>query len=204
MPEDPALAAALEASVAAGLPGIEVAPLQARFLELLARLIQPRAILELGTLGGVSTISLARGLAPDGRLVSLELDPGRAEVARANLAAAGFADRTEVRVGAARDSLEQLAVEGAGPFELVFLDADKGSYPEYLEAVLPLTRSGSLIVADNVVRGGAVLDAASTNSSVQGSRSFLELVGADPRLTATALQTVGEKGYDGFALALVS
>jgi predicted O-methyltransferase YrrM len=203
VPEDPALEAALSASGAAGLPAHEVSLLQGRFLELLARLCGARAILELGTLGGVSTIALARGLAPDGHLVTLEANPAHAEVARANLARAGLAERVEIRVGPALPAVAQLAAEGAGPFDLVFLDADKRSNPEYLRTTLALTRGGSLIVADNVVRGGAVADADSTDATVRGVRRFHELLGGDPRLVATAIQTVGVKGYDGFALALV-
>jgi predicted O-methyltransferase YrrM len=172
-------------------------------LELLARLQGARAILELGTLAGVSTIWLARALPAGGRLVTLEANARCAEVAQANVARGGVADVVELRVGPALDTLASLAAEGAGPFDLVFIDADKRSNPEYLRWALELSRPGSLIVADNVVRGGAVADAESDDPSVLGVRRFLELVAAEPRLTATAIQTVGSKGHDGLALALV-
>ena len=200
MAPDPALDVALAASSAAGLPPHDVSPLQGKLLELLARLQGARAILEIGTLGGYSTIWLARALPAGGRLVTLEANPRHAEVARANVERAGFADVVEVRVGAAMETLPTLA----GPFDLVFIDADKRSNPEYLEWALHLTRAGSLIVADNIVRGGAVADARSDDPSVVGVRRFLELVAAEPRLTATGVQTVGEKGHDGFVLALVT
>jgi predicted O-methyltransferase YrrM len=167
---------------------------------LLARLQGARAILELGTLAGVSTIWLARALPTGGRLVTLEANPQYAEVARENVARAGLGDVVDVRVGPALDVLPQLA----GPFDLVFIDADKRSNPEYLAWALRLTRPGSLIVADNVVRGGDVVDPVSEDPSVVGVRRFLDLVAAEPRLIATAIQTVGEKGYDGFALAMVA
>jgi predicted O-methyltransferase YrrM len=199
---DPALDAALEASAAAGLPAHGVSPTQGRMLELLARIQGARTILELGTLGAYSTISLARALPPDGRLVTLELDAGYAEVARANLARAGLADVVEVRVGPARHTLAALAVEGDGPFDLVFIDADKGGNAEYLVAALELSRPGTLIVADNVIRGGSVLDG--DDASAVGVRHFFDLIAAEPRLRATAIQTVGEKGYDGFALTVVT
>jgi predicted O-methyltransferase YrrM len=198
---DAALDAALAASAAAGLPAHGVSPTQGRLLELLARIQGARAILELGTLGAYSTISLARALPPDGRLVTLELDAGYAEVARANLARAGVADVVEVRVGVARQTLAALAAEGRDPFDLVFIDADKAGNAEYLAAVLELSRPGTLIVADNVIRGGSVLDG--DDASAVGVRRFFDLIAAEPRLRATAIQTVGEKGYDGFALALV-
>jgi predicted O-methyltransferase YrrM len=198
---DAALDAALAAGAAAGLPAHGVSPTQGRLLELLARIQGARAILELGTLGAYSTISLARALPPDGRLVTLELDAGYAEVARANLARAGVADVVEVRVGVARQTLAALAAEGRDPFDLVFIDADKAGNAEYLAAVLELSRPGTLIVADNVIRGGSVLDG--DDASAVGVRRFFDLIAAEPRLRATAIQTVGEKGYDGFALALV-
>jgi predicted O-methyltransferase YrrM len=196
---DAAVDAALEASAAAGLPPAEVSPPQGKLLELLARAIAARSILELGTLGGYSTIWLARALPPGGRLVTLEVKPRCAEVARANLARAGLAGVVEVRVGPALDTLPQLD----GPFDLIFLDADKAESPDYLEWALRLSRPGTLIVADNVVRGGAVVDAASDDPRVRGIRRFNELVAADPRLEATVIQTVGSKGYDGFAVLLV-
>jgi predicted O-methyltransferase YrrM len=180
------------------LPPAEVSPLQGKLLHLLARLQGARTILELGTLGGYSTIWLARALPPEGRLVTLEVDPRHAEVARRNLERAGLGDVVDVRIGPALETLPGLE----GPFDLVFLDADKARNTAYLEAALELTCPGSLIVADNVVRGGAVRDEASDDPSVRGMRSFLELLAADPRVDATAIQTVGVKGWDGFALAL--
>lgn len=203
LPADPVLEAALADSAAAGLPDIAVSPLQGRFLNLLARLAQARRILEVGTLGGYSSIWLGRALPPDGRLVSLEIDPRHAEVARANLSRAGLADRAEVRVGPALASLGLLASERAEPFDMVFVDADKENNPGYLEAALRLTRRGALIVVDNVVRGGRVRDAGSADPGVVGTRRLLEAAGAEPRLDATALQTVGLKGWDGLFLALV-
>lgn len=204
VPPDPALDAALEASAAAGLPAINVAPNQGKLLMLLARLQGARSILEIGTLGGYSTIWLARALPAGGRLVTLEANPEYAEVARANLARAGFAEVVEVRVGPAAESLPLLAAEGVGPFDVVFIDADKSSTPEYFGWALRLARRGTLIVVDNVVRDGAVVDADSENPAVQGIRRFNELLAAEPRVSATAIQTVGSKGYDGFALALVT
>ncbi|WP_027891454.1 O-methyltransferase [Calidithermus chliarophilus] len=203
VPADPVLEGVLEASAAAGLPPIHVAPNQGKLLWLLARLQGARLILEVGTLGGYSTVWLARALPPGGRLITLEADPRHAEVARANLERAGLAGVVEVRLGRALDTLPRLADEGAGPFDLVFLDADKPSTPEYLRWALELTRPGSLIVADNVVRAGAVLEGSSRDPNVQGIRRFYEQVAAEPRLSATAIQTVGSKGYDGLAIALV-
>lgn len=182
-----------------GLPPAEVSPLQGKLLYLLARMQRARTILELGTLGGYSTIWLARALPPDGRLVTLEVNPEFAEVAQANLERAGLAARVEVLVGPALETLPQLD----GPFDLIFLDADKANNAEYLEAALALSRPGTAIVADNVVRVGAVADPESDDPSVQGVRRFFDLIAADPRLEATAIQTVGAKGWDGFALALV-
>ena len=201
---DPALDAALASSAAAGLPPIAVSAPQGRLLQLLAGIRGARSILEIGTLGGFSTIGLARALPKDGRLVSLEYDPRHAEVARANIAAAGLADRVEVRVGAALDSLPQLKADGLGPFDLVFIDADKANNANYVRWALDLGRPGTLIVVDNVVRGGKVLDASGEDPSVVGSRAALEFIAAEPRLTATAIQTVGSKGYDGFVLAVVT
>ncbi|MBA3959281.1 MAG: O-methyltransferase [Chloroflexi bacterium] len=201
---DEALEAALEGSEAAGLPAIQVAANQGKLLHLLARLQGARSILEVGTLGGYSTIWLARALPPGGRLITLELEPRHAEVARANIARAGLAERVEVRVGPASESLPRLTQEGVEPFDLVFIDADKEGYPDYLGWALRLTRPGSLIVADNVVRGGALIDPDSSDPRVQAVRRFIELVAAEPRLDATVIQTVGSKGYDGLAFALVT
>jgi predicted O-methyltransferase YrrM len=202
-PADEALAAALSDSDAAGLPQISVAPNQGKLLQLLAQIQGAHRILEIGTLGGYSTIWLARALPADGRLVTLEYSPVHADVARGNLARAGLDKLTEVRVGPALDSLAELVAEGAAPFDLVFIDADKANNPHYVEWSLKLTRPGSLIIVDNVVRNGQVADAASTDASVQGTRNALELIARHPKLTGTALQTVGTKGYDGFALARV-
>ncbi|MEV8389894.1 MULTISPECIES: O-methyltransferase [unclassified Streptomyces] len=202
-PADEALSAALAASDAAGLPAIAVAPNQGKLLQLLARLQGARTVLEIGTLGGYSTIWLARALPEDGKLISLEYDPRHAEVARANLAHAGLDKIAEVRTGPALETLPVLAAEDAGPFDLVFIDADKGNNPHYVEWALKLTRPGSVIIVDNVVRNGAVADPDSTDASVQGTRRAIELMAEHPRLSATAVQTVGSKGYDGFALAHV-
>lgn len=204
VPTDAGLDAALEASAAAGLPPHEVSPSQGKLLHLLARAQGARAILELGTLGGYSTIWLARALPPDGRLITLEANPQYAQVARANVARAGLGDLVELRVGQALEALPQLVAEGVGPFDFIFLDADKASSPEYLAWALELSRPGSLIVADNVVRGGAVIDERSADRAVGGVRHFLELLAAESRVSATAIQTVGSKGYDGFAIALVT
>jgi predicted O-methyltransferase YrrM len=203
VPPDDALDAALRASAEAGLPAINVAPNQGKMLMLLARACGARKILEVGTLGGYSTIWLARALPDDGRLVTLEAEPGHAEVARGNLARAGFGDVVEVRVGPAADTLPRLVDEGAGPFDMVFIDADKPGYPEYFRWSLELTAPGSVIVADNVVRDGAVADASSTDAMVQGARRFNQMVADEPRVSATVIQTVGSKGYDGFLLATV-
>ncbi|MCI4364693.1 MAG: O-methyltransferase [Thermoplasmata archaeon] len=202
-PDDPALEGALRSSEAAGLPSIQVSAVQGRLLGLLARLVGARTILEIGTLGGYSTIWLARALPPGGRLTTLEIEPTHAQVERANLDRAGLSHLVDVVNGPARDSLARLVAEGRGPFDFVFLDADKPGYPEYLAGVLRLARPGTLLVADNVIRHGAVDDPHSTDPRVQGVRRFLELLAADPRLEATALQTVGSKGYDGWALARV-
>ncbi len=204
LPRDEILAAALAASRAAGLPDIAVSPLQGRLLQLLAQTAGARRILEIGTLGGYSAIWLARALPADGQLVTLELEPKHAEVARANLARAGLAERAEVRVGPALESLAALAGEGAAPFDFVFIDADKAGYPDYWHWALKLARPGALIVADNVVRRGAVADAASTDANVQGVRRYLELIAGEPRVQATAVQTVGVKGYDGFCIARIA
>lgn len=201
---DAALDGALAAAHAAGLPPIQVSPLQGKFLYLLARLMQARRVLEIGTLGGYSTIWLGRAVAPHGRVVTLEIDPRHAQVARASIQAAELAQVVEVRVGAAIASLERLIQERGEPFDLVFIDADKENIAAYVEQSIRLCRPGAAIVVDNVVRGGHVTDAASTDVSVQGVRRFCEQFGRDPRLTVTALQTTGRKGYDGFAMAIVS
>ncbi|MER5845930.1 O-methyltransferase [Streptomyces sp. NPDC002012] len=201
---DEALDAAVEASEAAGLPAIQVAANQGKLLNLLARLQGARTVLEIGTLGGYSTIWLARALPEGGKLVTLEFDPECAEIARANIERAGLSEIVEIRVGRALDTLPELAAEGHGPFDVVFIDADKPSNPDYLAWSLKLTRPGSLIIADNVVRDGEVVDGGSDDPKVQGVRRFTELVAAEPTLTATALQTVGSKGYDGLMMALVT
>ncbi|NYI08312.1 O-methyltransferase [Allostreptomyces psammosilenae] len=204
VPPDPVLEEVLAASEAAGLPPHQVAPNQGRLLNLLARLQGARRILEIGTLGGYSTIWLARALPVGGRLVSLEADPRHAEVARANIWRADLSGVVEIRTGPALESLPRLVEEGYGSFDVVFIDADKPNNPEYLAWALRLTRPGSLIIGDNVVRGGEVVDPDSTDPGVRGVRRFTELMAAEPRLSATALQTVGAKGYDGFAIALVT
>jgi predicted O-methyltransferase YrrM len=200
---DPA-GAALEANRAAGLPPINVPPSQGAFLHVLARAIGARSILEIGTLGGYSTIWLARALPADGRLITLEANPDYAALARANFVAAGVADVVDVVVGPALESLPRLQTDGHGPFDLAFIDADKPNNPEYFAWALRLSRPGSLIIVDNVVRGGAVLDADSDDANVQGTRRMFELIATEPRVTATAIQTVGSKGYDGFAIAFVT
>ncbi|MFI8187750.1 O-methyltransferase [Streptomyces sp. NPDC085946] len=202
-PDDDALAAALRDSEAAGLPQIAVTASQGKLLQLLAEIQGARHILEIGTLGGYSTIRLARALPADGRLISLEYSPKHAEVAVRNIARAGLDKLVEVRVGPALESLPRLADENPPPFDLVFIDADKANNPHYVEWALKLTRTGSLIVVDNVVRGGRVADPDDTAPDVRGTRAALELIGSHPRLSGTAVQTVGGKGYDGFALARV-
>ncbi|MCL8011386.1 O-methyltransferase [Streptomyces sp. AS02] len=202
--EDEALLAAAADSEAAGLPPHQVAPNQGKLLNLLATIRGARTILEIGTLGGYSTIWLARALPTDGRLVTLESDERYAAVAATNVSRAGLTHTVDIRVGKALDSLARLADEGTGPFDLVFIDADKPSNPAYLEWALQLTRPGSVIVGDNVVRDGAVTDPAGADPRVQGVRRFTELIAEHPRLTATTIQTVGAKGYDGFTLALVT
>ena len=204
VPSDPALDAALEHSAAAGLPAIHVSPNQGKLLQILALVQGARMILEIGTLGGYSTIWLARALPPGGRLITLESVPEHAKVARANLARAGLSDVVELRIGQALDTLRELVAEGRGPFDLIFIDADKPGYPDYFAWALRLSRRGSLIIGDNVVRKGAVIDPASSDPNVQGVRRFNQLLAAERRVSATALQTVGSKGHDGFAIALVT
>jgi predicted O-methyltransferase YrrM len=204
LPSDAALDEALATSAAAGLPAINVSPVQGKFLHLFARIRGATNILEVGTLGGYSTIWLARALPPGGKLVTLESEAKHAEVARANIERAGLAHLVELRLGRAIDTLPQLAAEGRGPFDLVFIDADKPSTPDYFTWALRLTRKGSVIVVDNVVRKGAVADVASEDEKVQGIQRFLKLAAAEPRVNATAIQTVGAKGYDGLAVVLVT
>jgi len=203
VPRDEAFAAALADSEKAGLPTIQVSPPQGRLLELLARALRARQILEIGTLGGYSTLWLARGLAPGGRIVTLEVDPKHADVARRNFERAGRSGAIELRLGAALETLPRMVEERAGPFDLVFVDADKPSLPDYFSWSLQLSRPGTLIVIDNVVREGDVVDATSADASVQGVRRMNERIAAEPRVTATTLQTVGGKGYDGLAFVLV-
>jgi len=201
---DPILDATMEANAAAELPAIDVAPNQGKLLHLFAKLIQARKILEIGTLGGYSTIWLARALPPGGRLISLEFSRKHAEVARSNIQRSGLSDRVEIRIGAALDSLPLVEKEGHVPFDLIFIDADKPNNPAYLEWAIKLSRPGTLIIVDNVVRDGAVADAASTDPTIQGTRRMFSLMASDSRLSSTALQTVGSKGYDGFAMAIVN
>jgi predicted O-methyltransferase YrrM len=203
VPRDPVLDAAASAREAAGLPPLDVSPGEGNVLQLLARLRGARTILEIGTFAGYSTIWLARALPPDGRLVTLEADPRHAALAEANLARAGLAGRVDLRVGPALETLPRLAAEGAGPFDLIFIDADKRNNPGYLEWSLRLARPGTLIVADNVVRGGGVAEPGTRDADALGVRRFIEMVAADPRLRAAAIQTVGRKGWDGLALILV-
>jgi predicted O-methyltransferase YrrM len=200
---DTALDAALEASTTAGLPPINVSPTHGKLLHLLATMQGARLILEIGTLGAYSTIWLARALPADGRLITLEADSKHADVARANIVRAGLEGIVELRLGKALDTLPQIAAGKNGPFDLIFIDADKQNIPRYFDWALRLSRSGTLIVVDNVVRGGAVVDAATEDTNVQGVRQFLDIVAREARVSATAIQTVGLKGYDGFALALV-
>jgi len=200
---DAALEAALEANAEAGLPAIDVSPPQGEFLRLLALGMGARRILEVGTLGGYSTICLARALPESGRLVTLELDPHHAEVARSNIARAGLADRVDLRVGPAADALAAMEQAGEGPFDLVFIDADKPGNAAYLRRAIALSRPGAVILVDNVVRKGRVIDAADEDPAVRGTRALFDALAAEPRVTATALQTVGDKGWDGFVMAVV-
>jgi predicted O-methyltransferase YrrM len=200
---DPVLDAALAASSAAGLPQIQVTPNLGKLLHILAQMQGARTILEIGTLGGYSTIWLARALPRDGQLITLESSPQCVAVARENLARAGLADIVDVRLGLALDTLPQLASEGRGPFDLIFIDADKASTADYFAWALALSRPGTLIIVDNVIREGAIIDAGSADASVQGVRRFLEAAAAEPRANVTAIQTVGSKGYDGFAVVRV-
>ena len=200
---DPDLIRALKTNREAGLPEIDVTPLQGRFLEVIVRATRACRILEIGTLGGYSTIWLARALSPDGVVVTLELETKHAEIAKVNLTNAGLTSRVDLRVGPASETLAALVAESADRFDFIFIDADKAGYPEYLQWSLKLSRPGTLIVADNVVRDGKVIDPANPDPNIQGVRRFTELVSAEPRLCATVLQTVAGKGYDGFAMAVV-
>jgi predicted O-methyltransferase YrrM len=200
---DPVLEQALQASAAAGLPAIAVSPPQGKLLQLLGRLHHARTILELGTLGAYSTIWLARALPADGRLVTIEANPAYAQVARQNIARAGLQEMVDLRVGPALAQLRELAGEGRGPFDLVFIDADKETTPQYFTWALRLSRPGGLIITDNVVRGGALVDPDCDDPRVRGMRAFHDLIAAEPRVSATTIQTVGSKGYDGFTVALV-
>lgn len=203
VPQDAALLEALERSRAAGLPAHQVAPNQGKLLALFARMIDARRILEIGTLGGYSTIWLARALAPGGKVISLEANALHAGIAAQNIAAAGLAHCVEIMLGPALETLSLLAGENAAPFDLIFIDADKPNNPHYLDWAVKLARPGSIIIGDNVVRDGAVADPHSADPSVQGVQRFFERMQAHPRLEATALQTVGAKGYDGFSIARV-
>jgi len=204
IPADQALDAALAANIAGGLPTIDVSPTQGKWLHLLAKIQGATRILEIGTLGGYSTIWLARALPADGHLITMEFSPKHAAVAQQNIARAGLAHLVEIRIGAAADSLAQLHAEGTAPFDLIFIDADKPNNPVYLDWALKFSRKGTLIVVDNVIRDGEIANSASTDPSVTGTRTMFDMLAANPRVSATALQTVGSKGYDGFAIALVT
>jgi len=201
---DPTLESALATSEKAGLPAISVSPTQGKLLQMLAQMLGARAILEIGTLGGYSTIWMARGMSPGGHLITLEVDPSHAAVAQQNLSSAGLQEVVEVKVGNALETLPRLAADRHGPFDLIFIDADKQNIPAYFEWALKLSRPGTVIVVDNVVRDGAVIDADSSDESVQGVRRFIEQVAANRRVSGTAIQTVGIKGYDGFAIVRVT
>jgi len=201
---DPVMEEVLKASEAAGLPSIQVSPLQGRMLMLLAQMAGAKRVLEIGSLGGYSTIWLARSLPKGGEVVTLEAEPLHAETARANIERAGFAHMVEIKLGAAAETLDAMVKDGVRPFDFIFIDADKPGYPAYLDLALKLSWPGTVIVADNMVRGGAVADADSEDEAVKAVRLFNEKLAAEKRLTATAVQTVGVKGYDGFVLARVS
>lgn len=202
--EDAALRAAVKASSAGGLLPIQVSPAQGKFLHLVVRMTGARNVLELGTLGGYSTIWLARALPEEGHIVTLEVNPKHADIASKNFSRAGVTGKVELRLGKALDTLPKLAAEGRGPFDLIFIDADKASMPEYFEWSLKLARPGTVIIADNVVRQGGILNAKSKDANIQGVRRFVRIASQDKRVSATVLQTVGGKGYDGFALLLVN
>ena len=202
-PSDEKLEAAVKANRKARLPAIDVSPLQGKFLQVLIKMTQARRVLEIGTLGGYSTIWMARALPKRGRIISLEFSPRHAEVARANLHCAGLLSRVDIRVRPALESLPVLKASGAGPFDLIFIDADKENNPQYLQWALKLSRRGTVIVVDNIARHGSVIEAKSSKPDIVGTRRCLEMMAAEPRLCAVALQTVGVKGLDGFALAVV-
>jgi predicted O-methyltransferase YrrM len=203
IPADPILEATLAANAASGLPSIDVSPTQGKWLHLLAKIQGATRILEIGTLGGYSTIWLTRALPPEGRLITMEFEPKHAAVAQQNIARAGLSHLVEIRIGAAADSLAKLHTEDATPFDLIFIDADKPNNPNYLAFALKLSRPGTLILCDNVIRDGDVANPTSTDPNTHGARQLLQAIAANPRLSATALQTVGSKGWDGFAMALV-
>ena len=204
IPHDPTLDDALAACAAANLPAIQVSSVLGKLLHLLARIMGARNILEIGTLGGYSTIWMARALPEGGRIITLEADPKHADVARKNFARAGVENKIELRLGKALETLPKVVADGRGPFDMFFIDANKSNMPEYFEWSLKLARTGSVIIADNVVREGAVLDGKSNDADIQGIRRFLEMVGKEKRVSGTALQTVSSKNYDGFALVLVT
>jgi predicted O-methyltransferase YrrM len=203
IPADPILEAALTANAAAGLPTIDVSPTQGKFLHLLALIQGSKRILEIGTLGGYSTIWLARALPPDGRLITMEFEPKHAEVASKNIARAGLSEIVEIRVGPAADSLAKLHAEGTGPFDLIFIDADKPNNPTYLEWAIKLARKGTIILVDNVIREGKIAEPNNPDPAITGTRTMFDMLATNAHLQATALQTVGSKGYDGFAMAVV-
>ncbi|HXS77677.1 MAG TPA: O-methyltransferase [Terracidiphilus sp.] len=204
IPADAALDAVVAANRNAELPAIDVTPLQGKFLELLIRATGAKRVLEMGTLGGYSTIWLARAVGEDGKVITLEREKRHAEIAQRNFDNAGVAKRVELRIGPASKSLAGLVAEKTAPFDFIFIDADKASYPEYIDWSLKLSRPGTLIIADNVVRDGKVIDPENPDPNIKGVRRFTEMVAAEPRLSATVLQTVGSKGYDGFAIAMVN
>jgi len=200
---DPALGAALAANREGGLPAIDVTPLQGRFLEILLRSTGAKRVLEIGTLGGYSTIWMARAIESSGRVITLELDQHHAAIARRNLKEAGVADRVDLRVGPASESLAALVDQNTTPFDFIFIDADKAGYPDYIQWSLKLSRPGTLIIADNVVRDGKVIDPNDPDANIHGVLRFTDIVAAEPRLSTTVMQTVGSKGYDGFAISIV-
>jgi len=204
IPGDPALDSAQAATASASMPAISVSPTQGKLLELLAMTLRAKSILEIGTLGGYSTIWLARGLASGGRIVTLEKEPRHAEVARANIARAGFADAVELRVGSALDTLPKLAGEDRDPFDLIFIDADKQNIPAYFDWAVTLAHAGSMIIVDNVVRDGDVINDATEDTGTQGVRRFFDKLSTSALVTSTAIQTVGVKGYDGFTVSIVN